>query len=392
ETWTATVDYGDGSGPQSLTLNADKTFSLSHRYLDEGNYTVTVHVTDDGGLVGMSKLTVSVNDVPPVVNSGAGATIGEGSTFTGAGSFTDPASDTWTATVDYGDGSGPQSLTLNADKTFALSHFYGHSGSFTVTVSVKDDDGSVGTSTLTVNVTNVAPVVAFGPAGAINEGSTFTDTGSFSHPGTDTWTATVDYGDGSGVQTLTLNPDKTFALSHLYADDGTYTVTVVVSDPAGAVGKGTLAVTVNDVAPVVAASASATINEGGTYTSSSSFADPGADTWTATVDYGDGSGAQALTLNADKTFALSHTYSRSGTFTVTVAVKDDDGSVGTSTAVMTVNNVAPVVTLSGNPTINQGQALSATGSFTDPGSETWTATVNYGDGSGVQGLTLNADK
>ena len=49
--------------------------------------------------------------------------------------------------------------------------------------------------------------------------------GSFTDPGADTWTATVDYGDGSGVQALTLT-DKTFNLSHTYADNGSYTVTV----------------------------------------------------------------------------------------------------------------------------------------------------------------------
>ena len=49
---------------------------------------------------------------------------------------------------------------------------------------------------------------------------------------------------------------------------------------------------------------------------------PGADTWTATVDYGDGGGG-ALALDG-KTFALSHTYLVAGTFTVTVTVFDDD--------------------------------------------------------------------
>jgi hypothetical protein len=392
DTWTATVDYGDGSGVQNLTLNADKTFNLSHIYADEGSYTVTVVVTEGSGASGSGTLLVTVNNVAPVVNLGPGATINEGGTFNGSGSFVDPSADTWTATVDYGDGSGPQSLTLNADKTFALNHLYGHAGTYAVTVAVKDDDGTVGTSTLTVTVNNLPPTVTLGPGGSINEGATFTGSGSFSDPGAETWSATVDYGDGSGPQSLTLNADKTFSLNHRYLDEGSYTVTVHVTDDGSLVGTSQLTVNVNDVPPVVNAGAGATIGEGSTFMGAGSFTDPASDTWTATVDYGDGSGPQSLTLNADKTFALSHFYGHSGSFTVTVAVKDDDGPLGTSTAVVTVNNVAPVVSLSGNPTINQGQALTATGSFTDPGSETWTATVNYGDGSGVQSLTLNADK
>ncbi len=48
----------------------------------------------------------------PTVNAGLDTTILEGGTFSSSGSFTDPDSDTWTATVNYGDGSGAQSLTL----------------------------------------------------------------------------------------------------------------------------------------------------------------------------------------------------------------------------------------------------------------------------------------
>ena len=59
--------------------------------------------------------------------------------------------------------------------------------------------------------------------------------------------------------------------------------------------------------------------------------DPGADTWTATVDYGDGTGVQTLILNAGKTFALRHTYTKKGTYKVTVKVTDDDGGVGIDT-------------------------------------------------------------
>ena len=48
-------------------------------------------------------------------------------------------------------------------------------------------------------------------------------------PGADTWTGTVDYGDGGGAQPLSLNVDKTFSLNHTYADNGVYTVRVTVT-------------------------------------------------------------------------------------------------------------------------------------------------------------------
>jgi len=95
------------------------------------------------------------------------------------------------------------------------------------------------------------PDVNSGPDAAIDEGSTFSGSGSFEDPGDDTWTATVDYGDGSGVQPLALDPDKTFSLGHLYTDEGTYPVTITVTDEDGGVGTDTITVTVTPVEPTV---------------------------------------------------------------------------------------------------------------------------------------------
>jgi PKD repeat protein len=54
------VEYGDGTGPQPLALNPDKTFALAHVYADEGSYTVTVTVTDSAGLSSTATATLVV--------------------------------------------------------------------------------------------------------------------------------------------------------------------------------------------------------------------------------------------------------------------------------------------------------------------------------------------
>lgn len=87
---------------------------------------------------------------PPVVDAGSDAFIDEGGVFTGLGSFTDVGGQSWSATVDYGDGSGEQELTLNPDQSFNLEHTYAEPGVYTVTVTITDDDGEVGNDTLTV--------------------------------------------------------------------------------------------------------------------------------------------------------------------------------------------------------------------------------------------------
>ena len=385
----STKTYADGTATNSVSCPFDDGPS---------NHTITGRTIDKDEGAFSDDTSVTVNNVDPETDAGvAGAAINEGSTWTGSGSFTDPGADTWTATVNYGDGSGVQALAL-VGKTFSLSHLYADDDAddtYTVTVCVTDDDLGVDCDTVDVTVNNVDPETDAGVAGAaINEGSTWTGSGSFTDPGADTWTATVNYGDGSGVQALAL-VGKTFSLSHLYADDDaddTYTVTVCVTDDDLGVDCDTVDVTVNNVDPETDAGvAGAAINEGSTWTGSGSFTDPGADTWTATVNYGDGSGVQALAL-VGKTFSLSHLYAdddADDTYTVTVCVTDDDLGVDCDTVDVTVNNVDPETDAGvAGAAINEGSTWTGSGSFTDPGADTWTATVNYGDGSGVQALAL----
>ena len=125
----------------------------------------------------------------------------------------------------------------------------------------------------------------------------------------------------------------------MYADNGTYAVTLLVTDALGGTSTATTSVVVANVAPMLPTFSGAMLFPGETYATTGTFLDPGADTYTATVDYGTGSGEQPLTVGGFS-FALSHVYTSAGTFTVTVRVRDDDGGVGTRSATVTVNTVA----------------------------------------------------
>ena len=224
------------------------------------------------------ELTLGTSNVLPLVNAGDDATIDKDTPFESSGYFTDPGpgADTWTANVSYGDGSGIQPLALNADNTFDLSHTYSDIGQFTIAVSVTDDKGGVGFGTVLVTVTaaNVPPVVDVGADATIPKDSTFSRIGSFMDPDSTAWTATVDYGDGSGIQFLALNADKTFALSHTYADSGDYAVNVIVTDSDGQAGSDTASIKVSNAALVVDAGQDKTIDEGSLFSQSGSFTDP----------------------------------------------------------------------------------------------------------------------
>ena len=143
-------DFGDGT--------AGSGANVSHTYAQDGLYTVTVTVTDVLGLTATASTTAQIANVAPAIAAFAGATLLPGETYSREGSFTDPGADPWTATVNYGDGSGVAALPL-AGKTFALSHTYVAVGSFTVTVRVSDDDATT-TATQTVTVISAAQGIA----------------------------------------------------------------------------------------------------------------------------------------------------------------------------------------------------------------------------------------
>jgi DNA/RNA endonuclease G (NUC1)/PKD repeat protein len=181
-----------------------------------------------------------------------------------------------------------------------------------------------------VEANDRAPVAATdGPYVGMEGSSVTLSAAGSSDPDGDALTYAWSFGDG---ETGTgASP------SHVYADNGNYQVTVVVTDTYGAADTANTTVTVMNVAPTVAAFAGGSLLQGETYAASGSFADPGADQWTATVDFGDGSGARPLALNGDA-FDLSHRYTAAGTFTVTVRVTDDDGAEGVRTATVTVGS------------------------------------------------------
>jgi len=167
--------------------------------------------------------------------------------------------------------------------------------------------------------------------------------------------------------------DGTVAGSHVYADNGAYTVTLTVTDDDGASTTDTLVVTVENVAPTVDAGIDQTVDEGDTVVlDPATFNDLGTlDTHTATIDWGDGTAVEAGTVTEspfgppgstagmDGTVAGSHVYALPATafagpygdYTVTVTVIDDDSGSTSDTLVVRVHDVQPPATsFVGTPT------------------------------------------
>jgi Putative Ig domain/Domain of unknown function (DUF4214)/PKD domain len=128
-----------------------------------GDYKVTIRSTDNGSPpLGDSKtFTISVKGSVLTVNLASNSGITQGASFAQSGSFSSLTPGAFKATVDFGDGSGLQSLVPDSADTFALSHTYVFPGTFTITVAVTDPFGQVGTQTEQVVVTPY--VSGYGP-------------------------------------------------------------------------------------------------------------------------------------------------------------------------------------------------------------------------------------
>ncbi len=122
------------------------------------------------------------------------------------------------------------------------------------------------------------------------------------------------------------------AVSHTYVQDGSYAVRLVVTDNDGLADTVTTSADVANVPPVIEALRPDTLLPGGWYADTVAFTDPGADVWSGTVDYGDGSGAAALVITGH-TFTLGHTYCTAGAYTVGVQLADDHATVTRSAPV-----------------------------------------------------------
>src|SRR5262249_4645954 len=89
---------------------------------------------------------------------------------------------------------------------------------------------------------NTQPLAALQDT-TINEGDTYTLSGSFSDPGATSWTEYVDYGDGAGLQQVALS-QPSYSLTHLYAA-GVYPLRLLIIDDLGIVRGGVVAIIVN---------------------------------------------------------------------------------------------------------------------------------------------------
>jgi PKD repeat protein len=216
---------GDGQYDDATGVNPSYTWG------DDYSGSIGLKVTDNAGLSSTAFTTVTVLNVSPTVEAGLDQLVFAGDTVQFNGSFTDPGlPDTHTIEWNFGDGN-------TTSGTLTPTHVYSNKGTYTVTLTVTDDDGGIGNDILKVTVKPIPATIRIEP-----ETLNLSSKGEF--------TAFITFSEGYDVANINLSTvvcEGALAVKGIVSekDKGTYIVKFnrqdVVNVPIG--GAVTLTVT-----------------------------------------------------------------------------------------------------------------------------------------------------
>ncbi len=340
---------GVASCPIPVTVNEGASQSVAQSAVDAAGNSAAASITGINVDLTPPVLTVPTSDVAAEATGPNGAPV----------SFTVSANDALSG-LD-----GTVTCTSASGSTFAIQ-------TTPVACMAKDKAGNTSSASFNVVVKDTTPPTIDSHSSVAAEATSASGAAVVYTP-----PATHDLVDGTGIATCSPAPGSIFPL-------GTATVTCTAADAHGnAAASTSFSVTVRDTTPPDATIiGSSVLNEGdtGNWTvTASDLVTPEASlliTW----DFGDGS------PGAPTGPAVSHKFvdnkASNQPYSVTATVKDQAGNAATVTELVTVSNVAPTVTGITAPLdpIQLGTAISASATFTDPGTaDTHTAVFDWGD-------------
>ena len=416
--FSATINWGDGSAITTTSNGASIVdqggrfdVKAPHNYARFGTYTILINIQNTGGSTTSTSSTVTVSDAP-ISSSPIRETVEQGQTATGViatildSNILGVASDL-SATINWGDGTSLATGTINTvnANNFSVngSHQYLVGGTYNVVVNILSRGGQTTSTQSTIVVTN-APVTATGtkitsPAGVTftNQVATFVD--GFSAANLSDFTATIDWGDSSpvdtGVVTQPGGVGTPFIVTgtHGYVYPNTYSATITISEAGTQVATTTTQV-VQTPSPIVVAGTPLnpiTIDQSftgnlATFTTANLLAP--SSFYLASINWGDGtSGTGTVTNNGAGSFIVStstpHAFPSIQNYTITVTVLALSGDSANATTSLQVNDAPITATASPEIQTFAGTTFNALlGTFTQYAAaptSNFVAAVNWGD-------------
>jgi uncharacterized delta-60 repeat protein len=394
-TSTGSLDALFGTGGMtrsSFATNSDEAFAMTTGA--DGNILVAGRTTATGltSSYNFGLARYIMNDAPvAIINCPASVTEGAAFQLNGTGSSDiDGTVVTWEWDLNY-DGVTFTSDATGSTTTFSAAGLDGPSSRM-VALRVTDNLGATHIVSRSIAITNVAPNLAISGNSSSNEGSAYSLVlGAVTDPGQDTVSQyVIHWGDGSSsiIDAAALPANRTIA--HTFADNGSYAITVDLTDEDGNYlnRANAFSVAVNDVAPTISVSGNSNVSEGSAYTLMlGAVSDPGNDTVSQyVIHWGDGSSSvvDAMDLPSDR--SVMHTYADgTSSYAISIDLADEDGMHLNRAGAfgLMVNDVAPTMAISGNASSNEGSSYALTlGNVVDPGMDTVSQyVIHWGDGT-----------
>ena len=345
-TATGTQNNGWYTSSVDITLEADDTTSgvagIWYRVNDgdwtaysepftlstDGTHTIDYYAHDTAGNNASGSATIRIDTTKPSASISLSGPQSDG-VYTGTVTISLSGTDTGSgvASLKYRVNGGSWSTYSGSSTSFTQIA----DGSYTVECYAVDTAGNQGSTTSRSFeiLKNQKPTAAFSTS---PDDPTDVDSISFdASASTDSDGSIVsyawDFGDGDTGTGETA--------SHTYDDNGTYTVTLTVTDDKGATDTATKQLTVANSPPDAVIQTDPTdkakIDEEITFTSLSS--DEGGELVNYTWNFGDG--------NMSYTEDATHSYDEADDYTVTLTVTDDDGATDTAQVTLTIEEEQP---------------------------------------------------
>ena len=351
---TYTWDWGDGTTGTGM--------SPTHKYWDDGTYTVSLVVTSSDSLADADTITVTVTNRHPSVAAIPDMTPDLGAPQAMLAMATELDGYITGYAWDFGDGSTSTSRSP--------THTWTSDGDHRCSLNVTDDDGAFTLVPFWVNVTNEPPAASFTVTTPRNEGQTITVDGrATTEPGGDIALWEWDW-ESDGTYDNTTGPVSTT----VYYRPGWYNITLRVTDGEGTSNTTKREVRINNVVPTARASLSSRTPMEGMEVSvdMSASTEPGDGIVRYYVDW-DWDQTPGAEYDENSTSpAMNHTYFSVGRFYLRVMVEDEDGSTddyySSWSFRVDVSNAVPLVNASESSGM-EGENITVTVDAYEPGND-----------------------
>jgi hypothetical protein len=432
--YAASIDWGDGTTSDGTisfdSIDNEYVVTGQHAYATSGPFTVVTTFMDAGGSTATATSAADVIDLPVIASSPVANLTGTENVDTAlqaVATFTDPGGpeslDHYSADIDWGDGTiSPGTISFDAGtNTFTVmgTHKYFQFGSISVVTTIHHDAAEDATATATAVIADAKIVPTGGLTFNATENTlaapqvvaTFIDLGGNNIYSIDSYTATINWGDGTSspgaIAYDPMNDDYTVTAGHQYVNDGTDTIKVTLKKDALPNVTAISTATVAEI-PISATGAASPLpaTEGttsGTLTVAT-FTDPpgaeGTSNYVATINWGDGTSSSG-TITFDSTTQIfsvngTHKYTLDGDYTVVTTI-NHHGSLSTATSTAHVLDVSVTPTGGFSFTATEGTLSSSqtVATFIDPPGpqplSDYAATIDWGDGTTSVGtITFNS--